>query len=413
MQTLLQHRFDNGLLLLAEAMNYLESVAFAVHTPAGYVHDPEDRQGLANFTCEMTLRGCGKRSAREFVEDLDNLGVGNSAGVSGEFASFRGASAAASLESALPIVADMFRRPHLPEDQLEEGRLVCEQEIRALDDDLSQQLMLELRQRTFPAPYGRAHHGTQESLSQITLPEIQDFYSGMYRPDGAIISVAGKFDWKELLSCVEANFGDWSGAEHQDAKRSPPTSGDFHISYPSNQTHIGVSYPAPAYRDDDYFLARAAVGVLADGMSSRLFTEVREERGLVYSVGASYDSLVDQGAVYCYASSTTERAQETLDVMTAELIKLAQGITPAELDRLKVQMKTGLVMEQESSRSRCATLVADWRLLGRVRTRDELANMIEDLSCEDINAWLANNPPGDFRIVTLGEKQLEAPRAVS
>ncbi|QDU94701.1 M16 family metallopeptidase [Lignipirellula cremea] len=413
MQSILIHRFDNGLQLLAEQMDYLESVAFSLQVPGGYVYDPDDREGLANFTCEMALRGCGERSARQFIEDLDNLGVNYNSGVASEFAGFRGAMASAMLDPALELVADFVRRPHLPADQLEDGRLVCQQEIRALDDDVAQQMMLELRRRTFNAPYGRAHHGTLESLASITLGDIRGFFEKMYRPDGAVLSVAGKFDWNHLIERIESLLGDWSGVENFEPVVSPPTAGDLHIEYPSNQTHIGLSYAAPSYIEDDYFPARAAVGVLADGMTSRFFTEVREKRGLVYSVGASYDSLRDAGAVFCYASSTTDRAQETLDVMRAELVRLGEGIEPDELDRLKVQLKTGLLMEQESSRSRCATLVGDWRLLGRVRTRNEVLSLVEGLTCEAVNAWLAENPPRDFRVVTIGKKALESPDAVS
>ena len=119
------------------------------------------------------------------------------------------------------------------------------------------------------------------------------------------------------------------------------------------------------------------MGVLSDGMSSRLFTEVREKRGLCYTVYASCHSLKDRGSVICYAGTTTERAQETLDVMFAELVRLEQGIQPDELHRLKARIKSSLIMQQESSTSRSGSIAADWYYLNRVRTLDELGAIID------------------------------------
>jgi len=412
-QSILIHQFENGLTLLAEPMNHLESVAFGLHPPAGYIYENAETAGLANFTCEMALRGCGGRTGRQFIEALDNLGVSHSSNVSSEFVNFRGAMPAEKLRHALPIFADLVRKPLLPEEQIEEARLVCLQELRAIEDDLPQQTFAELRQRTFPAPYGNSHYGTRETLEKTTAGHVRTFIERNYRPAGAVLSIAGKFEWSELKDLVALQFGDWNGPEAYDVELTPPPEGNHHIEFASNQTQIGISYEWPAYRDPDYFLARAGVGVLSDGMSSRLFTEVREERGLAYSVGASYESLRDQGAVIGYASSTPERAQETLDVMIGEFKKLEQGITEEELARLKVQLKTGLVMEQESSRARCGSIAGDWRLLGRIRTRAEVLDTINELTREKINAYLADNPPRNFRIVTLGEKELEPPSAVS
>jgi predicted Zn-dependent peptidase len=174
-----------------------------------------------------------------------------------------------------------------------------------------------------------------------------------------------------------------------------------------------LAYTSIPYPHPDYFQARGAVGVLSDGMSSRLFTEVREKRGLCYTVYASCHSLKDRGSVVCYAGTTTERAQETLDVMYGELVRLEQGIEPDELNRLKARIKSSLIMQQESSVSRSGSIAADWYYLNRVRTLDELGAIIDGLTCESINRYLAAHPPRDFCAVTLGAKPLEMPRAIS
>jgi predicted Zn-dependent peptidase len=181
----------------------------------------------------------------------------------------------------------------------------------------------------------------------------------------------------------------------------------------SSQTHIGIAFDSVPYPHPDYYLARGAIGVLSDGMSSRLFTEVREKRGLCYTVYASCHSLRDRGSVLCYSGTTTDRAQETIDVILAELKRLSLGVEVDELDRLKARIKSTLIMQQESSPSRSGSIAADWYFLGRIQTLQELRQIIDGLTCERINRYLADHPPSNFSIVTVGEKPLEVPRGVS
>ena len=158
-QAIHSHTLDNGLVLLAESMDWLESAAFAILLPAGYAAEPVHRLGLANFACEMVQRGCGARDSRQFVEDLDRLGVDRSVSVFGAHTSFGGALLAENLPDALSIFADVVRSPQLPEDQLEDGRQVCLQELWSLEDDLAQRTMLRLKQRHYGDPWGRSPAG--------------------------------------------------------------------------------------------------------------------------------------------------------------------------------------------------------------------------------------------------------------
>jgi predicted Zn-dependent peptidase len=160
------------------------------------------------------------------------------------------------------------------------------------------------------------------------------------------------------------------------------------------------------YRDPDYFHAWGAVGALGRGMSSRLFTEVRERRALCYSVGATCHTFRDRGAVLCYAATSTDRAQETFDVTLGELVRLADGIAEQELDRLKAQIKYALIMQQESSGARSSSIARDWYHLARVRTLDEIGRLVDGLTARSINDYLAAHPPRDFTVVTVGEKEL-------
>jgi predicted Zn-dependent peptidase len=412
-QELFTRQFDNGLVLVAESMPWLESTAFTLMVPAGCSQDPDSKLGLSNLACEMVQRGCGTRDSRQFIEDLEMLGVDSSASVTVAHSSFSSAMPAENLNAALGIYADVVRRPHLAESQFEDSRLVCLQEIYALEDDLAHRVILELRRRRYPDPYGRSSPGTADCLSAMNLNDLRQQVQATYRPNGAILSVAGRLDWPAVSDEVEKLFGDWQPRDGAPIVEKPAAGGYQHLRHDSSQTHIAVAYPAVPYSNDEYFQLRGAVGVLSDGMSSRLFTEVRERRGLCYSVYASCHSLRDRGSVVCYAGTTTERAQETLDVLIEELERLANGIEEDELQRLKARIKSILIMQQESSTSRSAAIAADWYFLNRVRSLDEIGHIIDGLTCASINRHLAENPPGQYTVVTLGDRELEAPLAVS
>jgi predicted Zn-dependent peptidase len=219
--------------------------------------------------------------------------------------------------------------------------------------------------------------------------------------------VAGHFEWEALRDLVGGLFGDWDGAGERALKLGPPPPKRAHLSKELEQTQIAVAFPSVPPGDPDYYAALGAVNVLSGGMSSRLFTEIREKEGLCYSVWATYQTLKDRASVLCYAGSLNRQAQRTLDLLLRELRKLPEGVEPEEVDRVKVGLKTSLIMQQESTNARAASLASDWYYLGRVRSFDEIQSAIEGLSAETILAYLRRCPPEDFRIVTLGPRPLE------
>ena len=177
--------------------------------------------------------------------------------------------------------------------------------------------------------------------------------------------------------------------------------------------HIGIAYDSVSYRDPDYFAAWAAVSVLSGGMSSRLFTEVREKRGLCYSVSASLSSLRDEARVLCYAGTTAERAQETLDVTLAELQRLGEGIEDEELSRCQARAKSSLIMQQESTLARASSVARDWYHLGRVMTLAEVREKIDALTVQNVLDYVHTHPAGQFTLLTIGPHPLETPSEVS
>lgn len=407
------HILANGMALVGEPNGSFESAAFHLLAPAGCASDPVALPGLASLTCEMMLRGAGPRDSRALVNDLENLGVERNESVSVSQSVFSGCGVADCLTPALEIYADILRRPHLPKEQLTAGKMVCLQELQGIEDEPSQKLMQELRRQHYPSPWGRPSQGERHGIEAASNDDIANYHQRSYRPDGLILSVAGAFDWAELCDTVERLFGDWESPTDEPPETVYDVEPVTHLPDDTNQCHIGIAYEAIPYKHPDYFQAWGAVGVLSGGMSSRLFTEVREKRGLCYTVSASLQSQVDRAAVLCYAGTSAERAQETLDVTYDELIKLGQGVTQAELYRLKARIKSSLIMQQESTSSRSGSLARDWRHLGRARPVEELASLIDAVTAGSINAYLADNPPAGFTLVTLGPEPLASPLEVS
>jgi predicted Zn-dependent peptidase len=412
-QPIVSHTYDNGLVLVAEPILSLESAAFTFLVPAGCAYEPQSRLGLGTLTCELTLRGCGPRDSRQFICDLENLGVERSESVSNSHTSYSGATLSKNLFPALELFADLLRRPHFPDVQLEPVRLMVLQELRAIEDEPGQKVMLELRRHQYPDPWGRSSYGEAADIESTELADIRDYFSRHYHPNGTILGVAGNFDWERLKDQVARLFDDWTPRDAPEPATGRSLARRQHLAHESNQTQIGIGYESLPYRHEDYFQAWGAVGVLSGGMSSRLFTEVREKRGLCYSVYATMHSLRDRGSVLCYAGTSAERAQETLDVTLSELVRLADGIQADELARLKARIKSSLIMQQESSASRSGSIARDWYYLGRARTLDEVGALVDALSCESINAYLRAHPPADFTVVTLGPQALEVPVGVS
>src|SRR5688572_8872602 len=411
--SIFSHTLANGMVLVGEPTQSLESAAFTFLLPAGCSHDPSNRAGLASLTAEMMLRGAGPRDSRTWVADLENLGVERGESVGVAQATFSGATLRDNLPAALVLFADLIRRPHLPPDQLDAGRNTCLQELRSIDDEPSHKLMIELRRRRYPDPWGRSSHGEEKPLRATTIDDVRQFHARHYRPGGTILAVAGNFDWQRLCDHVEQLFGDWQMGDAGEPSGANGKAAGHHIPFESSQSHVGIAYPTIPYKHPDYFQAWAAVGVLSSGSSSRLFTEVREKRGLCYTVHASLHTQRDRASVLCYAGTTAERAQETLNVTLDELQRLGEGIQQSELDRLKARIKSALIMQQESTSARSGALARDWYHLGRARTLDEVGQLVDALSADTINRFLQANPPRDLLVVTLGPQPLEVPVGIS
>jgi predicted Zn-dependent peptidase len=404
---------DNGITLLGESLPELESVAIAFHVPAGAIHDGPGRCGLATLAGEMCLRGAGDRDSRRIVEDLENAGVHWDQSVSSTHSTFSGAMVARRLPDALPIFADMLRRPRLADDEFEHARQMVLQTLAGTEDDPTHRAMLALRQLHAPSPWGMPAEGLVADVERLECADVRRFCAAHHVPAGTIIAVAGRIDWPDFVARCETLFGDWRGEPATAVTPGPRGPRTRHVPHDSQQTHVAIGWSQPPYRDDASHEATAALGILGGGASSRLFTEVRERRGLCYSVSAGYQTQRDFAMAVCYAGTTAARAQETLDVILAEMERLPGTITEEELDRIKARAKSALVMQQESSAARAGSLGRQWYHLGEIKPlADELARY-DRLTVAGVEGWLAAQPPRDLTVVSLGREPLEVPDGVS
>ena len=401
------HSFPNGLTLLIEPMADVQSAAFSLLTPAGSNYDPPGSEGAATVLSDWILRGAGSRDSMQITNELDNLGLQHNEGAGSGHLNFGGATLAEQLPAALRIFGDVVQRPHLPDDQFDAARLGAEQSLRAIEDEPRQKVLVELRRRCYDAPWGLPSEGTLEGVASLTAATVRSHFERCVRPAESILGIAGNVDVTAVIDLVGDIFGNWKSKPAPTFQTAPRGAARDHIAYESTQTQIGIAYDSVPYRDPGYFAAWAAVGVLSGGMSSRLFTEVREKRALCYSVYASLNGLRDQGRVLCYAGTTVERAQETLDVTLHELMRLGEGIDQQELDRCKARAKSSLIMQQESSSSRASSLTRDWYHLGRVMSLQEVRDKIESLTVKTLLDHVHAYPAKDFVIMTLGPNPLE------
>lgn len=402
-----QEQLPNGLWLVAESNDTAQSLSMTMLTPAGVAFEPQGMQGAAALLEEMMARGAGGLDTRAHCDALDQLGVQRGTGVETRHLRLSATMIADKLPEALPLLMDMVTAPALEDAALKPSRDLALQTIQSLDDEPQQKVMLDLRNRFFPAPLGRSPYGCEDDIRAMTADNLRDFWRASCVPGGSILSFAGKLDWPTLRDLIGAQLAGWQGAREGVEPTGRGPCGYHHAQADTSQVHIALAYDAAPEPDERSILQRAAVAVLSGGMSGRLFTEVREKRGLCYSVYATYAAGRERGAVFGYAGTTTPRAQQTLDVMAGELRRLSDGIDESEFQRAIVGMKSRLVMQGESTGARAGSLATDQYVLGRPRGLDELADRVDGVTHEALNAFLRDNPPGEMTITTIGPEPLK------
>ena len=395
-------RLTNGVTLVFEPMPWLRSLSLAVLLPVGSVTDPESREGSATVLFDWLSRGAGGLDSRQFNDRLDSLGVRRGGGAGRETTHFTASMLASALPAALPLLADMIRRPVLDEREFVSARELALQELASLDDSPAQRLGELLSAHYFTSAHGRSAYGTREGLSSLDPAGVAEDYRARYAPEGVVIAAAGGASWEELSALVEEAFGDWQGSPPQLPRVEVEAPRRHHVTADTSQVQIGLAYPGLAPQHSDWYRHTLAMNVLSGGTASRLFSEVREKRGLAYSVHAGARAVRGYGYVVARAGTTPDRADETLDVMLDEISRLGQGVAADELERARTGILSNLVMQGESSGARAAALAHDIYLRGEARSLAQIKSMVSTISLNDVNSFLALQTPPRPTVLTLG-----------
>jgi predicted Zn-dependent peptidase len=414
-------RLDCGMPLIVEAIPGVRSVGIAWYVPAGSATDPDERQGLSAMWSELLFRGAGALDSRAQADALDRLGITRGADVGTFFLNLGFTLTGERLLHALPLIVDMLRRPRMDPDSIEPVRDLSLQALQSLADDPHERCALAARERHNPAPLNRSGLGTEAGLRAITRGDLLEGWQRRARPGGAIFAVAGDVGDAGGAAGIarELNrlLAGWEGSAPEPGPGDAPHKGTYHhIDDNSSQVQILAVHDAPPEPHPDSTAERIVSSVLSGGMSARLFTEVREKRGLCYSVSESYAADRDYGRCVAYVGTTPERAQQSLDVLLAELQRIngdgsaAGGVTEEEFDVALVGIKSRIVFSGESTSARAQTLVSDFHKRGRARSLDEIAAAYDALTLDQVNAYLARRRLGPTTIVTLGPKALTPPR---
>ena len=405
-QVIERHELSNGMVLLAEPMEAVESVAFGFMLPAGAARLPDGCCGAANVIADWIFRGAGENDSRQLSDAIDSLGLARSRSVGSSHIVIGAALEAGNLAQALDLYADIILKPSLKDDQFELARQLATDDILSLDDDPRQKVMLKLREQFYPSPLGRSTVGNIEELKALTAEQSRQIVADRFGLSQTIFSVAGKYDFDVVCQRVQGLFESGPKENGETIALGPRREKYTHIDNDGAQVHIGLMTETVKPDDENYYNVRVAISVLSGGMSARLFTEVREKRGLCYAIGARYHGLKETAGIMCYAGTTPDKAQQTLDCIIGEFIRLSEGISEEEIDRAKVGLKSALILQSESSGSRAAAIASDHYILGRVRSLDEIKDRIEAISADSVLTFLRNNPFGDFTVVTIGPRQV-------
>lgn len=405
---------NNGLRIASHLMPGLETVSLGLWVETGARHEAPSEHGISHLLEHMAFKGTARRTAQQIAEEIESVGGDLNAATSLETTAYYARVLAGDEALALEIIADIVLNSSFAEDELEREREVILQEIAATRDspeDISYDLMQEA---AFPEQaIGRPILGTPESVAGFTRGDLKAFLARRYSPERMVISAAGAIDHGRLVGHVEALFGALSRGTvgHDEAARY--VGGARVAAERFEQAHLVLGFESPSYRDGHFYAAQVLAGLMGGGMSSRLFQEARERRGLCYAIYATSWGLKDTGVLAIHAATGSEMMAKLMDVVAGELKALAEdGPSAAELARAKAQIKAGLLMMLESSSARAEQMARHLTGHGRIIPTEELVARVADVSRESVfelaGRLLAGRP--SLAIVGPGSRSREHAR---
>ena len=375
------HRLANGLTVAVDPLPGAESVAMGLYAMVGSRSEPEACSGLAHLVEHMVFKGAGKRGTRELAEAIEDVGGYMNAWTSRDQTTFHGRVLARDTALLAELIADLVRAPHMDDAHLEREKTVILSEIGETVDSPDDLVNDHLFEAAFMSqPLGRSILGREESLRNIDREDCLGWMSGELVPSRLILSASGKVDPGEVLKVAESLFGDMEDAPGTPIGSAEFTGGLRNDRREFEQAHWCLGLPGLAASDPRMPALAVFVQALGGGTSSRLFQELREERGLAYSIGAWNQAFADTGLVAIGCAADRNRAVESMNLAREVLADTIESLTDAEVRRAKAQMEAGVLMSLETAQGRADQMARSIEVFGRILPLDE---MLGDLRAVD------------------------------
>ncbi len=377
---------DNGITVLSEDYPHLETVALGVWMKAGARDEHQEENGIAHMLEHMAFKGTSKRNARQIVEEIEAAGGDLNAATSMESTTYNARVLKGDWPGALDVLGDIVCDPLFDADELARERDVVLQEIAAANDTPDDVVYDLGHAIAFPdQAVGRAILGTQERVAGFTAQNLINFRKENYNGSQMVIAAAGRIDHHEFADRVAEHFSAIKAGTARQRPQAKFSGGMSVAEKPLDQTHILMSFPTIGYRHDDIYAMQVLSIILGGGMSSRLFQQVREERGLCYAVYAHVSAFQDSGLFSVYAGTAPDKVDELVAVTSQTIATMTDDVATTELERAKNQIKAGLVMSLESSAARADQLARQFMAFGKTQEISHIINKIEEVTLADIS----------------------------
>ncbi|MFT5510991.1 MAG: putative Zn-dependent peptidase [Hyphomicrobiaceae bacterium] len=413
--TIEKTRLDNGLTVVSHTMPHLKTVSAGVWVASGSRHERENEHGISHLLEHMAFKGTAKRTPRQIAEEIEQVGGDLNAATSLELTAYYVRVLEGDDELAIDILSDILTEPALDADELEREKEVVLQEISGIQD-VPDEIAYDLVQdAAFTAQsVGRPVIGTPESVAAFTCDDLKSVLARQYVPSRMVVSAAGAIRHDDLVRHARAKFGALPEGDGEDGAPTRFIGGVRGSERAFGQSHMLFGFESPSYSDQRFYACQVFSGILGGGMSSRLFQEARENRGLCYSIYASAWGLADGGMFNVHAATGEEQLDELRTVIIDELNRAADsGPGAKELERAKAGLKAGLLMGLESSSSRAEQMARQIIGFDRLFDANELIENVEAVTSEDIRLFaesIARSTNPAVAIVGCGEASTDIAR---
>ncbi len=403
------HRLANGLTVAVAPMAGVETLALGLYVDVGGRDEPLDRAGLAHMVEHMVFKGAGGRTARGIAEAIEDVGGVLNAYTARDHTVFHVRLLPGDLALGMELIADLVRAPDFAAEELVREKAVVLSELGEARDTPDDIVMDHLQSTAYPdQPFGRPILGDETSIEAITVADLAGWIGGRYCPEGMVIAAAGKLDEDRLLALVEARFGDLAPGRPPASPAARFAAGTHNDVRRFDQLHLALAYPGVAVDHHDHHALALFAGAAGGGMSSRLFQELRETRGLAYSVYAWSAAYADAGSLGVYLATARRDGAKALKLAREVLAQTAAEIDDAELARARAQARAGLLMGLESVQARCDHLARNIQVHGRIVPPAETVAAIDAVTVAQLRSAAQTALAGGEALASVGGRLAKA-----